>query len=272
MATYQRRKKIKKNNKQLQESLSESVFENVDQGAGRLEAIVLKSQNYIYGGVIALLVAVLGYFGYTEYVQKPREEEVSEVMFDAIQHFEKSEYQKNPDSLLMLALNGSKFLEPDTVAYLDQQRAPSGLGFLEIIDAYGDTKAVNLARYYAGISYFRLKKYDEALGYLKNIHLEDELLPSIVLGVIGDCYAEKKDINKALSYYEKAFQKTNNDLTTPRYLFKATLALVELDDYTKAMVYVKRILREYPVSLEAQSDHFQFVMGKIEGMIGEPIF
>ncbi len=56
-----------------------------------------------------------------------------------------------------------------------------------MINEYGSTKAGNLAKIYAGVSYANLGQYDKALSYLKDFSGKDAMLSQLVNGAIGDC-------------------------------------------------------------------------------------
>ena len=123
-------------------------------------------------------------------------------------------------------------------------------GFLDIIDNYNGTKAANLARYYAGISYLNLGLYDPAIDYLKDFSASGALLPITKLGALGDAYSEKGEFDQAISYYQKAVNATANDLLTPYYLQKLGLLSDKQGNAEDAAKYFNRIKAEFPDSEE----------------------
>src|SRR5690606_41586267 len=74
------------------------------------------------------------------------------------------------DSLFTLALNG----------------AQGKYGFLDIIEEYNGTKAANLAKYSAGMTYLNLKQYDNTIAQLESFSAKDDILGAMSMGVIGD--------------------------------------------------------------------------------------
>jgi len=126
----------------------------------------------------------------------PHESKAKEQIFAAEQYFEKDSFN--------LALNGDGNYP----------------GVLDIIDNYGSTPAGNLAKYYAGISYLHLGKYNEAISYLEDFKTEDLLLKPVATGAIGDAYAELGNKEKALKMYAEAAGMKENSFTTPIYLLK----------------------------------------------------
>lgn len=107
-------------------------------------------------------------------------------------------------------------------------------GFLNLIDNYGITKSGKLANAYAGLSYYKLGDYDNAIKYLDNYSGKDEVLKYTVKGTIGDCYVQKGDTEKAIKYFLEAAE-SDNILVKPVYMVKAGVAYESLGKYDKAL-------------------------------------
>ena len=179
--------------------------------------------SYVVGGII-LVVAV--YLGFNRFYLLPKEKEANSQMFMAENYFEKDSFN--------LALNGDG----------------NYLGFLDIIDDYGITKAANRANYYAGISYLHLGQYEEALNYLNDFNTDDLLLGPVTEGAKGDAYLEMGDNESALKHYKKAYTLTDNELTVPVYMMKAATLLESMDELKEAMNLYQEIKTRYPKSAE----------------------
>ena len=179
--------------------------------------------SYVVGGII-LVVAV--YLGFNKFYLLPKEKEANSQMFMAENYFEKDSFN--------LALNGDG----------------NYLGFLDIIDDYGITKAANRANYYAGISYLHMGQYEEALNYLNDFDTDDLLLGPVTEGAKGDAYLEMGDSESALKYYKKAYTLTDNELTVPVYMMKAATLLESMDELQEAMNLYQEIKTKYPKSAE----------------------
>ena len=139
------------------------------------------------------------------------------------------------DSLLTLALNG----------------AQGKYGFLDIIEEYSGTKAANLAKYSAGMTYLNLKQYDQAVAHLEGFSSDDDIMGAMAKGGIGDAFSQLDQNDDALDYYEKAIAHSDNEFTAPRFLYKAGIVALDLGDKSKALGYFERIREEYPSSQEA---------------------
>ena len=207
MATY-KKKGFKRKTKDLDknQSTTAEVFDTLDQGASSTEQIVAKYQNYIVGFVITVVVIVLGFLGYSSLILEPKSDEANNELFTAQNYFSQALVDaENSDSLFSLSLNGGE----------------GKYGFLDIIENYSGTKASNLAYYSAGMAYYNLNDFENAIEHLKNFDSDDEILSALALGGIADSFAELNQLEEALDYYESAFNVSENNFTAPKFLLKA---------------------------------------------------
>ncbi|MCC6723364.1 MAG: tetratricopeptide repeat protein [Saprospiraceae bacterium] len=186
-----------------------------------------KKQILIIGGGLLLLVG--GWLAYKFAYAGPRQKEAVEQMAQA-------EYQFQRDSFaLALANPGGGFL-----------------GFADIVKKYGGTKAGNAALYYAGVCNLNMGNFDAAISYLEDFSPCDNLLPAMKSGTLGDAYAEKGDLAKALSMYKKAAGEDDNDVITPYYLKKVAMLSNKQGDKAAAKEAWEKIKNEFPLSNEAR--------------------
>ena len=198
-----------------------------EESLDKLESFVNENQNKVLTGVAVVLLIVFGYLGFNNYYLPQQEQEAQEQIFKAQYYFEVDSFS--------LALNGDGNYP----------------GFLEIIDDYGFTKAANLSKYYAGISYLRLGKYDLAIDYLNDFSSDDVMLSAISLGAIGDAYAEKGENANGIEYYVKAAKESDNNFTAPVYYLKAGLLADQEGRKEDALSYFKALKENYPESAQA---------------------
>ena len=240
MATYKKRggkprTKAAKEKNIEEGSTTAGVFNTLDEGASRTEAWVEKNQKYILGIIGIVAICVLGYLAFQEFIQKPKEVEATNEMFQAQTYFEQALTATAKDSLFNLALNGGE----------------GKYGFLDIIDKFGGTKAGNLSKYYAGMSYLNTNNYKEAINYLDDFKSDDAVIGPLAKGGIGDAFVQLGQEDKALGYYETAATINENDFTTPRFLLKAGSAAMNTGKKDKAIKHFTKIIEMYPNSEEA---------------------
>jgi len=250
MATYKKRgfKKKPFSNKiedAGQKSATANVFNTLDEGASKTEKWVADNQKYIFGLVGVVATVVLLYFGYFKLIKEPRDVQSMDKMFTAQKLYEQA-LNQNSDSIFRLSINGDE----------------GKMGFLQIVDEYSGTDASNLANYYLGMSYLKLKDYKNSIKYLSKFDSDDQILSSLAHGSIGDCFAQLDQLDDALDYYEKAININTNDYTTPLYLLKAAHISMELSKNKKSYNYFSRIKSDFPNSIAA--DNIDVFIAKAE--------
>jgi tetratricopeptide (TPR) repeat protein len=119
-------------------------------------------------------------------------------------------------------------------------------GFKAIADKYSNTPAGNSAKYYAGLCYLRLGDFDNAIAYLEDFDGEGELLPIMKYGLLGDCYSEKKEYDKALDNYKKATTAGENDVLVSYYLKKLGMLNEYQGNKDAAKEAYERLHRDFP--------------------------
>ena len=206
----------------------EDSLSEVESALTQTEHFIEKNQKILTVVIGALVIVVGGYLAFKALYVQPREKDAQEQMFMAEQYFEKDSFN--------LAINGDG----------------NYLGFLDIVDDYGSTKAANLANYYLGISYLHMGQYQEAIDYLDDFETEDLLLAPVAAGAKGDAYAELNETDKALSAYKTAYGYTN-EFTTPIYLMKAGKLLESEGKYEDALKAYREIKQKYPESGEGRT-------------------
>ncbi len=244
MATYKKRgnKKIKNDAGEAQSAIERNsdtakVFNTLDDTASKSEAWVIKNQKNIFIVLGVIVAAMLAYQAYNQYVSGPKETAAANELAFPKKYFDQaSTATVAVDSLYTLGLEGGE----------------GKYGFIDIVDEYSGTKAGNLAAYYAGISYLKMKDYQNAIEYLGKFKSDDEILGPVAKGAIGDAFADLNQPEDALDYYEKAANLRDNSFTTPLFLFKAANTALDLGKNDKALTMFEKIKTAFPKSDEAK--------------------
>lgn len=202
-------------------------FENVQNALSSTELFIEKNIKNIGIGVAAVSLVVLAILAFRNFYLKPREAEANKEMYKAQAAFAADSFK--------VALEGGK---GDVV------------GFKEIASEYSITTSGKLAAAYAGICYFKLGQYEDAIKYLTQYDGKDEYFAASVVGLTGDCYVELNNTDKAISYFEKA-AGFDNQVVSPVYLKKAALVYESKNEKEKAEKLYTEIKEKYPKSQEA---------------------
>lgn len=238
MATYKKKYKAKNKAEQQQveemESTTAEVFNTLDETANKSEEWIEKNSKPLFIGLIVVAALILGTLAYNKFIAEPTEKEASNELAFPRKYFDQAVTSSGVaiDSLLNLGLEG----------------ADGKYGFIDIASTYSGTKAGNLANYYAGVSYLKLNKYEDAIASLSKFDSNDELLGPVALGAIGDAFADIDQPEEALEYYEKAANKKDNDFTAPLFLYKAAQTAMSLKEYSKAESLFTKIKKNYSKS------------------------
>jgi tetratricopeptide (TPR) repeat protein len=188
-------------------------------------SISKKNQQLIISLVLGGLITAGAILGYTELYQKPREAKAADAMFLAEKYFAQDSSN--------LVLNGDG----------------TGKGVLYVIKEFGGTDAANLAKYYAGISYFRLGDFNKSLEYLKDFSTNAKQVQAIAYGTMGDAYAELKKNEEAIEAYKKAGAHFPEDAgISSEYLFRAASLLEIAGKVDDAIAIYQDIKVKFPSS------------------------
>jgi tetratricopeptide (TPR) repeat protein len=156
-----------------------------------------KPITYIGGAVIVL---ILGWYAYLNFVKLPNEKKANESVFAAEKVFDKMASDNFSKDSVNIVLNGGN-LGGTTIT-----------GLLKVISNYSGTKAANRARYMTGACYLHIKEYDKAIKYLKEFDGNGaDQVQSKANIMIGHAYAEQKKTEDALTYYKKAATVNEKD-------------------------------------------------------------
>lgn len=207
----------KQNNKREKVSAAEAELTNTESFLDKNKKLFLM----IAGGAIAILI---GFIGYQKFVKEPKEAESQEELWAAFYDFEKDSLEN--------AINGKD----------------SYLGMADLAEEFKGTSGGDIANYSMGIMKMQKGEFQEAIDYLDNCGFEDVMIGNLSLGLIGDCYVEIENYNKAAKYFEKAANREVNEFTTPLFLMKAGLVREELGEKSNANKHYARIKDEYPGS------------------------
>ncbi|OJV35971.1 MAG: hypothetical protein BGO29_00185 [Bacteroidales bacterium 36-12] len=203
-------------------------FQSVESALTKSEAFIEKNQKQIitWLGIVAL--AVMAFLAINNYYVKPRKVEAANEMYKSQLFFARDSFN--------LALNGDGF---------------ESLGFEEISSKYSLTPSGNLAKAYAGICYYNLGDYENAIKYLSGYDADKSYFSISVIGLIGDSYVELNQTEKAIRFFTKAAD-FNNEVLSPIFLKKAGIAYESIGDNKKALSCYTQIKDKYSLSQEGQ--------------------
>lgn len=191
--------------------MSEDLIEdNINKEVEENNKIKLAAK--VISGVIVLVIA---FFAYKQFVSNPKNEESKENYYPGINY---------------AAKDSTDMAIEELTAHKDNFDGKIG----------GEVSQFVLAR-----QLMKNGEFDQAITELEGVNVNDTYVQAMAIGLLGDCYSEKKDYKKAAEYYLKASKINPNDFTSPTYLFKAALCAEETNDFGKATELYQEIQNEY---------------------------
>lgn len=217
--------------KKQAELREEKDWEKIDEAVHKSENFIEKYQNQLLIGIGVVALIVCGYLALQHFYFEPKNEEAQLALFKGEEYYR---------------------LGQDSLAIYGDGRGYNG--FESVINDYGSTKAGNLAKLYAGISYANLSQYDKALSHLKDYSGKDVILSQLVNGTIGDCLDNTGKPDEAISYYIKAAKGVDNPAQSPLFYKKAALIYRNQGNHDKVIEVFTLVKNQYamsPVAMEA---------------------
>lgn len=178
----------------------------------------------LWGGGGLLAIVIIALLVHQFYIT-PLNNRANESIFHAEQAFIDGNYEK--------ALNGDG----------------ESMGFLAVIEEFGNTKAGNIACLYAAKCYAATEKYQEAIEMLDRFsNCDDEMISPAAIALKGNCYAELGENEKAAELLLKAAKEADNNTISPTCLLQAGQIYTSLGQNEKALDCYNQIKSKYQQS------------------------
>lgn len=202
----------------------------------QLESFWNKKKKIILTAIGAVVIIAGGLYGYKQYIVLPKEEKAADAIYK-VQQF---------------------FLQDSSNLVLNGNPATGVKGALFIIKNYSGTKSANLANFYAGISYLKLKDFNNAIKYLKDFNSNALQVQMSAYTALGHAYAELGKKEDAVNYYKKAGTTFEDDKdNSAENLFLAAQLLETMNKNKEALDIYKTIKQKYPQTAKGyEADKF----------------
>ncbi|HCA08687.1 MULTISPECIES: hypothetical protein [unclassified Chryseobacterium] len=223
------------NNAQNEQEGKETVefFKDLDREALNTERFLEKYSKQL--GIVfgVLVLGVLGFFAYKQFVVAPKNVEAVKG-FLAAQKNQTSGKDKE-------ALGGNSAANP---------------GFVGTYNEYSSTKIGELAAYNAGLLKFKAGKFQEAYDLLDKFSSDNKTLMALKFGAMADAKSGLNKNDEALSLLDKASTASNDAYTTYYFTRKAGLVALGLKKNAEAKKYFSAIDEKYQDYDNGMSDSY----------------
>ena len=174
----------------------------------------LRLGTFVVGG---LIIAVLGYFGYRQFIWEPANE-------------------KSKDNY-WVGLNHAAADSANVDLAIDELKGH--------VKKYKGKVGGEVAQFVYARQLMAKGEFKNALKELEDVDVSDTYVAIMALGLQGDCQSELKQFDKAATLYISAADVSDNEFTSPMYLLKAGLCAEEIKNFEKATEMYERIKNDY---------------------------
>lgn len=208
-------------------------FQELDQEALQTERFLEKNAKLLSSIFGAVVLAVIGYFLYQQFVVAPKNAKATIAYLSA-----QKQLQQGKDTE---ALGGKSVANP---------------GFLGTYDKYSGTDAGKLSAYNAGLLKFKEGKYQEAYDLLDKFSSGNDILMAMKYGVMADCKVNLNKSDEALPLVEKAMDASDDVYTSYYFTRKAGLLALALKKKEQAKKHFASIEEKYKDYDNGMSDAY----------------
>ncbi|MFB9120518.1 tetratricopeptide repeat protein [Bergeyella porcorum] len=224
----------KQNNKtEIEGKETVEFFKELDREALQTERFLERNAKLLSIIFISLVVAVLAYFAYKQFIVAPKNEEATKGYLSAIANLENGKDAE--------ALGGKSAANP---------------GFMGTYNNFSNTDAGKLSAYNAGLLKFKEGKYQEAYDLLDKFSSDNKVLMALKYGAMSDASANLNKAEDALSLLEKAISASDDPYTSYYFTRKAGLMALALKKNAEAKKYFTTIDEQYKEYDNGMSDSY----------------
>ena len=233
--------------------------ETLDQQSENLEKSLLARNSKLLTAAVIVAVLALGIFATQYFYLQPKEEKAQTSLTLGLQYLDEAA-QLNAQAMTMLSatdstLTDSVKAEAEEVKQQVAEAYNKALngdnkfpGFLKLANE-SMTDASNIAAANAGLCYFNLGNYKEAIKYLEKFSAQgDKGLSAQYVAALANSYAADQQLDKAIDTFKKAAKIADNAILSPNYLIEAGKLLENQKKNEEALAIYESIKADYPQS------------------------
>ena len=208
-------------------------FKDLDKEALQTERFLEKNSKLL--GIVfgVLVLGVLGFFAYQQFIVAPKNEEAMKSYLAA---------QKNmAEGKDAEALGGKSAANP---------------GFLGTAKEYSNTAVGKLSYYNSGLLKFKEGKYQEAYDLLDKFSSDNKVLMALKYGAMADAKSHLNKNDEAISLLDKAASVSDDPYTTYYFTKKAGIVALGLNKKDAAKKYFTSIDEKFKDYDNGMSDAY----------------
>lgn len=208
-------------------------FKDLDREALNTERFIEKYSKPLAIVFGLLVLGVLGFFGYQQFVVAPKNVEAVKSFLAAQKNLAEGKDKE--------ALGGKSAANP---------------GFLGTYNEYSGTAIGKLSAYNAGLLKFKEGKFQEAYDLLDNFSSDNKTLMAMKYGAMADAKSGLNKNDEALQLLDKAASASDDPYTTYYFTRKAGILALGLKKNAEAKKYFATIDEKYQDYDNGMSDSY----------------
>jgi len=208
-------------------------FKDLDREALNTERFLERYSKPLSIAFGVLVLGVLGWFGYQQFVVAPQNEEALKTYLAAQKNLSEGKEKE--------ALGGKSAANP---------------GFLGTYNEYSSTKIGKLSAYNAGLIKFKEGKFQEAYDLLDKFSSKNKTLMAMKYGVMADAKSGLNKNDEALELLDKAASASDDPYTSYFFTRKAGIVALGMKKNAEAKKYFSAIDEKYQDYDNGMSDAY----------------
>ena len=208
-------------------------FKDLDREALNTEKFLEKYQKPLSIAFGVVVLGVLGFFGYQQFVEAPKNAEAVKTYLAAQKNLTEG---KNKE-----ALGGRSAANP---------------GFLGTFNEYSSTKVGKLSAYNAGLLKLKEGKFQEAHDLLDKFSSNNKTLMAMKFGAMADAKSGLNKNDEALALLDKAASASDDPYTSYYFTRKAGIVALGMKKNAEAKKYFATIDEKYQDYDNGMSDSY----------------
>ena len=208
-------------------------FKDLDREALNTERFLERYSKPLSIAFVVLVLGVLGWFGYQQFVVAPQNEEALKTYLAAQKNLSEGKEKE--------ALGGKSAANP---------------GFLGTYNEYSSTKIGKLSAYNAGLIKFKEGKFQEAYDLLDKFSSKNKTLMAMKYGVMADAKSGLNKNDEALELLDKAASASDDPYTSYFFTRKAGIVALGMKKNAEAKKYFSAIDEKYQDYDNGMSDAY----------------
>lgn len=208
-------------------------FKDLDREALNTERFLERYQKPLSIAFGVLVLGVLGFFGYQQFVVAPKNAEAVKTYLAAQKNLTEGKDKE--------ALGGKSAANP---------------GYLGTYNEYSSTKIGKLSAYNAGLLKFKEGKFQEAYDLLDKFSSDNKTLMAMKYGAMADAQSGLNKNDEALSLLDKATSASDDPYTSYYFTRKAGILALGMKKNAEAKKYFAAIDEKYQDYDNGMSDSY----------------